>query len=196
MTLRLTPSRTVLLFIPFIITAILGRIQNQELQTFLHTYYISNHLLGFNLILLTGFQVYYLLKFNAAKIKRVTFFTINALVPTLYTGYLFVHDIFLIINKPHYSKLAKPEGPVLLSELDAYHTIIALLLFYSLFTFFFLNNNYVSTQIKKINEPTEQATLTHEFLNPMRLIVKASWIAIVVLFASVFINDIIAALKK
>ncbi|WP_162996553.1 hypothetical protein [Mucilaginibacter celer] len=55
----------------------------------------------------------------------------------------------------------------------------------------------MSTQIiKKVKEPADQAALTDEFLNPMRLIVKASWIAIVILFAFTFINDIIAILKR
>jgi hypothetical protein len=92
--------------------------------------------------------------------------------------------------------LARPQGPVSLVALNTYDTIIAMLLLYSLFTFFFINNNYVSAQIKKINEPLEQAALTDEFLNPMRLIVKASWITIVVLFTFVFVGDIVAMLKS
>ncbi|MEO3407206.1 hypothetical protein AAFN85_25030 [Mucilaginibacter sp. CAU 1740] len=196
MIIRLTPLRTVLLFIPFIISAVLGRIQVPELQTFLHTYYISDHLFSLNLLLLIWLQAYFLIRFNDKVINKLTFFKINALIPVIYVGYWFIRGIYLTINKPHYIKLAKPEGPVSLVALGPFETIIALLLFYSLFTFFFLNNNYVSSRIKKIGEPTEQAALTNEFLNPMRLIVKASWIAIVVLFVFVFVNDILAMTKS
>ncbi|MFC0516664.1 hypothetical protein ACFFGT_20825 [Mucilaginibacter angelicae] len=196
MPIRLTPLRTVLLFAPFIITCILGRIQYSELQTFIKTYYISDNLSAFNFLLLIGLQSYLLIRFNDTVVKKLTFFKVNALIPVIYTGYWFICGVYQSITKPNYPKLGRPQsGPVSLVALNAYQTIIALLLFYSLLTFFFTNNYYVSKQIKKINDPTDQAALTNEFLNPMRLIVKASWIAIVILFAFAFVNDILAMLK-
>lgn len=196
MPIRLTPLRTVLLFAPFIITCILSRIQHSDLQTFIQTYYISDNLSAFNFLLLIGLQSYLLIRFNDTIVKKLTFFKVNALIPVLYTAYWFIRGIYLSITKPHYLKLSRPQsGPVSLVALNTYDTIIALLLFYSLFTFFFTNNHYVSKQIKKINDPIDQAALTNEFLNPMRLIVKASWIAIVILFAFAFVNDILAMLK-
>jgi hypothetical protein len=196
MPIRLTPLRTVLLFAPFIITCILSRIQYSRLQTFIQTYYISDNLFAFNFLLLIGLQSYLLIRFNDTVVKKLTFFKVNALIPVIYTGYWFICGVYQSITNPNYPKLGRPQsGPVSLVALNAYQTIITLALLYSLFTFFFTNNYYVSTKIKKINDPTDQAALTNEFLTPMRLIVKASWIAIVILFVFVFVNDILAMLK-
>ncbi|AYL97368.1 hypothetical protein HYN43_019560 [Mucilaginibacter celer] len=132
MTIRMTPLKTVLLFIPFIVTAIIGRIQNPGLQSFLDSYNIFNHLATLNVLLITAFQAYFFIRFNVVAVKRFTFFIINGLLPVIYSGYQFIQGIFSTLNRPHFLKLGKPEGPMPIVALGLYDMLMVFLLVYSL----------------------------------------------------------------
>lgn len=172
---RLKPWQTVLLFIPFFVSFVISRVPNSAVRGFDNAYHLAEILSTFNISSLVVCQAYLLLKFNGDALKRINFFSINTIIPALSTVFWFVYEIYDVGQNHNASGSARrASGPVDFTTLHGYELIVALLLLHTFITFFIVNNQYVAWKIKKLPEPSVQTTLTHDYLKPMRLIVRTS----------------------
>ncbi|UOE48512.1 hypothetical protein MTO98_29345 [Mucilaginibacter sp. SMC90] len=192
MKLNLNHWKTALLFTPFLIAYLLSQTLNNTLANYNRVHQISNILNGLNTFILIGIQAYLLIRFNAIAIKRNDFFKINALVPLIYVGVSLLYTIYLSVLKQAPLTIAPAhEGPVSLAQIPGYGILILVLVLHAFITFFFINNQYVSREIRKVQNPAEQGALINDFLNPMHLILKASVIAVVVSFVLSIFHDLL-----
>jgi len=189
---RLTPWRTTLLFIPFIISFVLSLITNNTVQDFNDTYQISSILSTFNILLLISCQTYLLLKFNKIAVKKATFFTANAVIAVVPTMCWFIYGIYWTIITTNIHRFpAQINGPIHSADSQGY-ALIALFLLHMFATFFIINNQYVAWKIKRLADPSEQVVLIQDYLRPMKLIVRIS----IIVFGISMLIDILYDLTK
>jgi hypothetical protein len=184
MKIRLNYWQVFLLFLP----AIAGF----TIFNFPHTqtnFRIVDFLFVLNICLAACYQSYLTIGFNKTKTNLSKWFLINSYVPVVFNIAYMLYSSYFTFIKPHYTNF-KVE-PIKRISYNSTTLIILFFLLHAAITFFIVNNQYVSTEIKKVVDVDEQENLRLTFLNPMKQLVKVSWIVIIGGFASSVIIDIV-----
>ncbi|MDN3580511.1 hypothetical protein [Mucilaginibacter flavus] len=185
MKIRLNYWQLILLFLPTIAAF--------TTFNFLHTTQVSFRVVDFlfvlNICLATCYQAYLAIGFNKQNANQSTWFSIHMYIPVIFTITYLLYSAYFTFIKPSYANF-KVE-PIKRISHNSTTSIILFFLFYTAITFFIINNRYVSAQIKKVVDVDEQENLRLTFLNPMKQLVKVSWIVIIGGFALSVIIDIV-----
>jgi len=173
MKIRLNYWQLILLFLP----AIAGFAISDLRPITQGSFRIVNFLLNLNISLAICYQAYLAISFNNRRSNRSEWFNFNAYIPVVFNlGYLIYISYFTFI-KPYHTNLNIAPGKRI--HYNQTSTILILIfLLHTAITYFFINNQYVSIQIKKLTNTDEQEKLKVTFLNPMKQLVRVSLIVI------------------
>jgi hypothetical protein len=184
MKLNLNFWQTLSLFMPFFFSI--------PFITIFHTtlfYALANSLIVLNILIVVFYQSFLLINFIRASGINANGYKVNALIPCLFILLYFLWiSILWLIEKNNFMTNYHP-GPIRKEDLDLRGYLIILFLGHSFVTFYFVNNQFVSSRIKKIVDPEKQLKLQLDYLFPMKRLTKTSiWVMVTCLGLSVILG--------
>ncbi len=193
MRIKLNFWQTLSLFLPIVIGFIIIDIPHATFADHsMNVLAIANFLFVINCCMVILYQTILALRFNYISGVKSNLFKWNALIPAIFISMYFLYVFYLTINSPTYHSPRYNNGPIRITQYDTMGLLIELFLLHSFITFYFINNAFVSRQIKTIKNDSEQEHLRSEFLIPMRRLVKISiWVIGTLLLLSTVMDVII-----
>lgn len=193
MHIKLNFWQTLGLFLPVVIGFIIIDIPNTGVADYnLNLLGIANLLFVINLLIVILYQTILAVRFNYISGVKSNLFKWNALIPAIFISTYFFYVFYLTANSPTYHNPRYNHGPMKIAQYGTVSWLILLFLLHSFITFYFINNEFVSRQIKVIKNDSEQDQLRSDFLIPMRRLVKISiWVIGTLLLISTVVDVVI-----
>ena len=189
MHLKLNYWQVSLLFIPFFIGCLLLTLSTDDRHSYELNFLMANFLSVVTLFFIICYQSYLAITFANEHAPKAILFKANALVPVVFLLLYLIYVIYVSFIKPIHGHINT--GPIRKSELKGKNLIILLFLAHAAISFLFINNQFVSNQIKKIKDDGEREVLKSNFLKPMKTTVRTTiYLAIISIVISTVIDII------
>jgi len=189
MHLKLNYWQVSLLFIPFFIGCLLLTFSSNGRHHYELNFLIANLLSLITMLLVIGYQSYLAITFANRQTPNAILFKANALIPVVFFLLYLIYVVYISFIKPIHGHINT--GPIRKSELKGSNLIILLFLAHAAICFLFVNNQFVSYQIKKIRDDGEREVLKSIFLGPMKTTVRTTiYLAIISIVISTVIDII------
>jgi hypothetical protein len=189
MHLKLNYWQVSLLFIPFFIGCLLLTFSSNDRHQHELNFLIANFLSLVTMLLVIGYQSYLAITFANRQAPKAILFKANALIPVVFFFLYSIYAIYVSFIKPIHGHINT--GPIRKSDLKGSSIIILLFLAHAAINFLFVNNQFVSYRIKKIQDDNGREILKSNFLGPMKTTVRTTiYLAIISIVISTVIDII------
>ncbi len=187
MHLKLNYWQVSLLFIPFFIGCLLLMFSSSDRHHYELNFLIANFLSLITMFLVICYQSYLAITFANEYASKAVLFKINTLIPVVFLSLYLIYVVYVSFIKPIHGHIYT--GPIRKSELKGSNLITLLFLLHAAISFLFVNNQFVSNQIKKIQDDNKREILKRNFLGPMKTTVRTTiYLAIISLIVSTIID--------
>jgi hypothetical protein len=195
MHIRLKLWQVLLLFLPGVVAVIFMWFPNEEPSGYRVGFPLANLLMLLSVALVVTYQAYLAIRFDGSQTRKLTLFRINAGLPAVFTIVYLLQATWATATKINHVNPQYKTGPMHVAQYSTSAWIFLFLLIHAFVTFYFINNQFVSRNIRSNADERRRETLEREFLMPMKLLTKVSIYVNCSIIVLEFLIDIIRAMN-